>query len=169
MNASRLASAPDNERGRDAERVLTDFALPSEPGNERQAMERVAAAVHDLGLSPPRLEQLKTAVAEAIMNAMEHGNLYRPELPVTVRVLASPDDVIVLIGDQGSRAVPATNAAVPDLEAKLEGLQSPRGWGLFLIQNMVDELRVTTDENHHTVELVMHLPVKGDEDAGETA
>ena len=33
-------------------------------------------------------------------------------------------------------------AETPDLEAKLEGLQKPRGWGLFLIENMVDDLRV---------------------------
>ena len=45
---------------------------------------------------------------------------------------------------------------MPDLDAKLAGMQSPRGWGLFLIRNMVDELHTTTDEVHHTVELVMH-------------
>ena len=44
-----------------------------------------------------------------------------------------------------------------DLTAKLAGQQSPRGWGLFLIQNMVDEMHVTTDDVHHTVELVIHL------------
>ena len=45
----------------------------------------------------------------------------------------------------------------PDLEAKLAGLQSPRGWGLFLIRSMVDEMNVRSDDVHHTVELVMHL------------
>ena len=53
---------------------------------------------------------------------------------------------------------------MPDLEAKLEGLQSPRGWGLFLIKNMVDEMHITSDVVHHTIELVMHL--EGDDDAG---
>jgi hypothetical protein len=37
------------------------------------------------------------------------------------------------------------------------GTQTPRGWGLFLIQNMVDEVRVSGNPNHHTIELVMHL------------
>lgn len=31
-----------------------------------------------------RLERLKTAVGEATMNAMEHGNRYDPEKPVAV-------------------------------------------------------------------------------------
>ena len=43
----------------------------------------------------------------------------------------------------------------PDLDAKLAGLQSPRGWGLFLIENMVDEMNVLADETHHMVELIM--------------
>jgi hypothetical protein len=53
---------------------------------------------------------------------------------------------------------------VPDLEAKLEGMQTPRGWGLFLIKNMVDDMNVTGDEHHHAIELVTYL--KGEDDAG---
>ena len=54
---------------------------------------------------------------------------------------------------------------MPDLKAKLKGAQSPRGWGLLLIKNMVDEMHITSDAVHHTIELVINL--KGeDEDAG---
>ncbi|MBK6434003.1 hypothetical protein [Candidatus Amarolinea dominans] len=56
----------------------------------------------------------------------------------------------------------------PDLEAKLAGLQSPRGWGLFLIRSMVDDMRVTEDGVHHTVELIMNLGAKGDRNASQT-
>ena len=95
----------------------------------------------DQGLAKGRLERLKTAVAEATMNAMEHGNEYREELPVSVRVLASDTAWSVHITDHGGGAdIP--EAETPDLEAKLAGEQTPRGWGLFLIKNMVDDLRV---------------------------
>ena len=141
----------------DAPRALVELSVPSEPGNERLTMERVAEAVKELDLPVQRLERLKTAVAEATMNAMEHGNRYRPEVPVKIQVLASDADLLVRITDQGGSPVPDPDKEVPDLEAKLEGLQSPRGWGLFLIQSMVDEVRVSGNPNHHTVELVMHL------------
>src|SRR5215217_3785284 len=142
----------------DARRALVELSVPSEPGNERLAMERVAKAVKEL-------ERLKTAVAEATMNAMEHGNRYRPEVPVKIQVLASDADLLVRIIDQGGSPVPDPDKEVPDLEAKLEGLQSPRGWGLLLIKNMVDEMHITSDAVHHTIELVINL--KGeDEDAG---
>lgn len=132
---------------------LASFDVPSQPGNERQAMEQVGTAVAG-GLPDDRLERLKTAVAEATMNAMEHGNKYQPDMPVHIRVDASPVAVRVRIVDQGGGQF-MTDAEAPDLDAKLAGLQSPRGWGLFLIQAMVDEMNVHSDDHHHTVELIM--------------
>jgi serine phosphatase RsbU (regulator of sigma subunit)/anti-sigma regulatory factor (Ser/Thr protein kinase) len=143
-------------------RVLAAFELPSNPGNEREVMDRVALAVEGIGLEGPRMENLKTAVSEAAMNAIEHGNKGNAELPVGVQVLLSEEDLRVLITDHGGgQEIPESET--PDIEAKLAGLQKPRGWGLFLIQNMVDEMAVTSDEVHHTVELVLYL--KGAEDA----
>ena len=138
------------------DRVLAQFELQSVSGNEREAMERVAESVRDLTLSPRGLERLKTAVSEAAMNAIEHGNQHRAELPVRIEVSTANGDLVVRIIDHGGgREIP--EAPTPDLEAKLAGLQKPRGWGLFLIKNMVDDVRVTSDEKHHTVELVMRL------------
>jgi serine/threonine-protein kinase RsbW len=139
-----------------ARRTLAELSVPSEPGNERRAMEEVAASVEGLGLPDRTLERLKTAVAEATMNAMEHGNHYRAELPVIIEVAASDAELSVTITDEGS-GPPAFHSETPDLEAKLEGMQTPRGWGLFLIKSMVDEMNVTGDEHHHTVELILHL------------
>jgi anti-sigma regulatory factor (Ser/Thr protein kinase) len=135
--------------------VLAEFNLPSEPGNEREAMRRAGEVAAAFGISGERLEGLKTAVAEATMNAIEHGNRNDPVLPVTVRIVASGDELTVRISDEGGeRPIPISEA--PDIEAKLRGEQKPRGWGLFLIQNMVDAMRVTTHDGRHTVELVVH-------------
>jgi anti-sigma regulatory factor (Ser/Thr protein kinase) len=151
------AQRPSDSRERNGTwRVLRKLSVPSEPGNERQAMEAVAEAIRDLDIRGENLERLKTAVAEATMNAMEHGNKYRTELPVLIEVSASDTQVSVKITDEGS-GPPAFHAETPDLKAKLEGKQSPRGWGLFLIKNMVDDMEVTGDEHHHTVELILHL------------
>jgi serine phosphatase RsbU (regulator of sigma subunit)/anti-sigma regulatory factor (Ser/Thr protein kinase) len=144
--------------------VLAAFELPSAPGNERQAMELVERAVAGVGLQANRLERLKTAVAEATMNAMEHGNEYRPDRPVSIRVLRSADRLRVQVTDRGD-AGELAEAEEPDLEAKLEGRQKPRGWGLFLIEKMVDEARVTGEGGGRTVELVLRL--EGGPDDGE--
>ena len=146
-----------------ARRTLADFTLPSEPGNERRAMEEVGEAVSGLGLPERTLERLKTAVAEATKNAMEHGNHYRAELPVLIEVSASEAEISVKITDEGS-GPPAFHPETPDLEAKLEGEQTLRGWGLFLIRNLVDDMNVTGDEHHHTVELILHLDGRAEGD-----
>jgi serine phosphatase RsbU (regulator of sigma subunit)/anti-sigma regulatory factor (Ser/Thr protein kinase) len=133
---------------------LAAFSLPSQLGNERAAITRVTEAVGELDLSPARLERLKTAVAEAVMNAIEHGNSFRADQPVEVAVLTAPGTVRVDITDQGGSDSIATSVE-PDLAAKLSGLQTPRGWGLFLIKNMVDEMRVSSDGARHTVSLLL--------------
>jgi anti-sigma regulatory factor (Ser/Thr protein kinase) len=55
-------------------RVLDEWTMASAPGNERAVMQRVAASVATVRLSARWREQLATAVAEATLNAMEHGN-----------------------------------------------------------------------------------------------
>jgi serine phosphatase RsbU (regulator of sigma subunit)/anti-sigma regulatory factor (Ser/Thr protein kinase) len=142
--------------------VDVEFSIASEPGNEREASEGVAEAVAPLGLEPAQLERLKTAVAEAAMNAIEHGNESRAELPVEVAVRASASELVVAVSDQGG-AREISESEEPDLEAKLEGLQKPRGWGLYLIRNLVDDVRVSSDDSRHTIELVMRLEGEGDE------
>ena len=146
-----------------ARRTLAELSIPSEPGNERRAAEEVARAVSGLRLPEKTLRRFKTAVAEATLNAMEHGNRYRAELPVLIEVSVSEVDLSVKITDEGS-GPPAFHSVTPDIEAKLEGEQSLRGWGLFLIKNLVDDMNVSGDEHHYTVELITYL--KGDDDAG---
>ncbi len=133
---------------------LADFTVASAPGNERAAIDQVAAALSTAGLDADKLERLKTAVGEATMNAMEHGNGFDESVPVRVRVLAAAGEVRVRISD-GGHVHGLPEAPPPDLEAKLSGDQTPRGWGLFLIRNMVDDVR-PVDGPEHTLELVVH-------------
>jgi anti-sigma regulatory factor (Ser/Thr protein kinase) len=119
-------------------------------------MARVIEAVGELNLPTARIERLRTAVVEAVMNAIEHGNQSRKELPVDVAVLASAVSLSVRVTDAGdAHAIPPPEP--PDVEAEVDGLQPPRGWGLFLIKNMVDDMLVTSDNQRRVVELVFHL------------
>jgi serine phosphatase RsbU (regulator of sigma subunit)/anti-sigma regulatory factor (Ser/Thr protein kinase) len=133
---------------------LLAFTLEGAIGNERDAMTRVAAAVAPLGLEPPRLERLKTAVAETVMNAIEYGSQGRPEVPVDIRVDADDQTIRIRITDRALSG-PVPDAEPPDLEAKLDGRQKPRGWGLFLIRHMVDAMDVSTADGLQTVTLTL--------------
>ena len=135
--------------------LVTEFEIPSQPGNERPASQQVMEALGDFDLQTAVAKRLETAVAEATMNAMEHGNQYRDDLPVHIQVLSNETAIAVRVHDFGQGAS-AVQVPQPDLDAKLSGEQSPRGWGLFLIENMVDEVNVLSTERGQTLELIIN-------------
>jgi anti-sigma regulatory factor (Ser/Thr protein kinase) len=59
----------------------------------------------------------------------------------------------VRITDRALSGPVPPNAEAPDIDAKLAGEQKPRGWGLFLIRNMVDQMDVASDGEGQTVTL----------------
>ncbi len=106
--------------------------------------------------------RLRTAVGEATMNAVEHGNQGLPELPVDFVVERVGSSVVVSITDQGTLAG-ELRAEPADLESRLSGERSPRGWGLLLIENMVDDVQVIPGEGQTTVRLEVIAQAVDDE------
>ena len=72
------------------------------------------------------------------------------------------DALRVRISDSGLSA-PIPEATHPDIEAKLAGLEKPRGWGLFIIRHMVDEMNILNEPESHTIELIFYREKAGDE------
>jgi serine/threonine-protein kinase RsbW len=109
--------------------------LPSILGYEKIARGAAEALAEQIELAPERIEDLKTAVAEACMNAIEHGNSFDQAIDVTVIMTISPDKLEVCVADVGRHPVPDP---LPE-----PGSDDSRGWGMFLIQNLVDEMEIT--------------------------
>jgi len=111
--------------------------LPSELGFEKVAMSTAASMANLMGFTEDRVEDLKTAVAEACINAIEHGNKLNETLSVAVVLSMSSDGLEIKVMDDGlgvKRQPPS-----PDIDKKLHGEEDPRGMGMFLIQALVDE------------------------------
>jgi serine/threonine-protein kinase RsbW len=113
--------------------------LPSTFGYEKVAMVSAAEAARLLGLPGDRIDDLKTAVAEVCMNAIEHGNCFKPRLQVQVDITLAADSLQVQVADRGAKFSQPANA--PCLEEQLAGDESARGWGLYLSQRLADELK----------------------------
>lgn len=111
--------------------------LPSELGYEKVAMSTAASMAALMGFSADRIEDLKTAVAEACINAMEHGNRLDNELSVAIVLSTSNDQLEVKVLDDGAGVQNAPPR--PDIDRKMQGEEDPRGMGMFLIQALVDE------------------------------
>jgi serine/threonine-protein kinase RsbW len=100
-------------------------------------MSTAASMAQLMGFSPDRIEDLKTAVAEACINAIEHGNRMNDTLSVAVILSPGEDHLEIKVIDDGAGMT--QQPATPDIDRKMAGEEDPRGMGIFLIQSLVDE------------------------------
>ena len=114
-----------------------EVRLPSELGFEKVAMSTASSLAGMMGFSADRIEDLKTALAEACINAIEHGNKLDSSLTVGVILSSSDDELEVKVIDEGKGSLGDTKT--PDLDRKMHGEEDTRGMGMFLIRALVDE------------------------------
>ena len=134
-----------------------EVRLPSRMGFEKVAMSTAASVAKLMGFPEDRVEDLKTAVAEACINAIEHGNRMNEKLSVGVVLSAGDDELEVKVIDDGKGM--NKQQAKPDIDKKMHGEEDPRGMGMFLIQALVDEAEwvAGTDGKSSYVRLVIRL------------
>jgi serine/threonine-protein kinase RsbW len=136
--------------------IVTELHLPSRLGFEKVAMNTAASVAEIMGFTPDRVDDLKTAVAEACINAIEHGNQLNDKLGVVVTLsIIQEESLEVKIRDHGSGV--HQSAHVPDMDRKMLGEEDPRGMGMFLIQALVDEVEYVSEPASSFARLVIHL------------
>lgn len=133
---------------------VVEIFLPSTLGYEKIARSAAEAVAEDMGFSTDRIEDLKTAIAEACMNAIEHGNQGDTTTSVSVLLTAASKQLEIKVADEGKTPIP-------------EELPSPgrvgdngelRGLGMFFIEQLVDEMEITRlPEGGNQVRMVIYL------------
>lgn len=137
-------------------REVIELAVPSRLGLERVAVDAAAALASLMGFSDDRIEDLKTAVEEACINSIEHGNQENANIKVLVELIADDSKLQVDIHDHGKLII--DHIEKPDIDAKMAGKQTARGWGLFLIQELMDEVEFDWNpETGNVTRMVIHL------------
>lgn len=114
-----------------------ELSIPSEFGYEKVAREAVAAFARRFGFDRERIEDLKTALGEACINAIEHGNQRGLGLRVSIACVAHADELTVDVFDEGIQAFQGCDAPA-SIDSKLIGAAPCRGMGLMLIRGLVD-------------------------------
>lgn len=115
-----------------------EISLPSQVGYERVAMASAESYAKMLGLAPERIEDLKTIVAEAAINAMQHGNKERPDTRVTVSMNFKDDTIHITVQDEGEGI--KEFLPDPDIDRIVNELDPPVGFGTFLIRELADQV-----------------------------
>lgn len=125
-----------------------EVILSNEFGYERIAMDCSASFAKIFGCPADRIEDLKTVVAEAAMNAMQHGNQGRANAKVTIFMNFKDDTINVAVIDEGNgiREFPPK----PDIAKIIDNIDPPVGFGIFLIKQLADQVEFNprTDGGH---------------------
>jgi serine/threonine-protein kinase RsbW len=129
-----------------------EIFLPSTLGYEKVARNAAEAVAEEMGFSPDRIEDLKTAISEACMNAIEHGNQEDKTTSVTVLLTAAPQQLEIKVADEGLTPMPEQ---IPPPGRPGE---DNRGWGMFFIKELVDEVEITRlPQGGNQVRMVIYL------------
>lgn len=138
------------------DRSTVELYIPSTLGYEQVAMESAASTARLMGFTPDRIEDLKTAVSEACMNAIEHGNKQESGTTVQIALTVEESRLQVDVRDSGNGF--SGDIRTPNIEAKLAGRETTRGWGMFLIKNLMDEVAFEAEPGSGSVtRMVIHL------------
>ena len=118
--------------------------VPSDVGRVGETVDRVARHALANHADPQIvLFNLRVALGEALVNAILHGNHGDPTKQVAVRVVCGQQAIEMEVRDEGDGFDPD---AVPDPTTP-ERRTRPGGRGIFLVRQLVDEVRFNAKGN----------------------
>jgi len=118
------------------------LALPMVPEIEIEASKTATAVAESMKMSPDRVDEVRMAVVEACINAIEHSQSREREVYVTFEVLGEkdPEKLRITVRDTGVGFEPESMDE-PRIEDKLKARRK-RGWGLKIIRGLMDEVEI---------------------------
>ncbi len=134
---------------------LVELQLPNILGSEKVAIEKAVSLAKDMGFTQDRIDDLKTALAEACINAIEHGNKFNENTKVGITLVADDTKLEVVVHDNGNGIDPDK---IPKKRVTENGFPKRRGYGVFLITNLVNEFSFEAKPGEgNKVKMMMHL------------
>ena len=99
---------------------------------------------------------MKTAVAEACINAVQHGNKGKPDARVRVSVTYVDGLLSISVFDEGEGL--KEEPKDPDIVKIVDCIDPPVGFGVFLMRHLMDTLEFRKMGDHkHEVRMQMRL------------
>lgn len=128
-----------------------NISIPSELGYEKVVMAAVATVARKAGFPDDRIEDLKTAVGEACVNAIEHGNAFLGQVDVLITLDRDKAGICVGVVDNGKAPIPLAPAVLKTDRTDF------RGMGLYLIQSLMDQLTINCSPGRNEIRMTSYL------------
>ena len=124
-----------------------ELTLPIIPDMELAAIKTAEVVAKHMGLSEEKTAEIGMALIEATINAFEHSESDSGN--VEIHFVIQNDTLVIKVTDKGKGFDP-TRVKIPKIEEKL-GSDHKRGWGLQLIQELMDTVEYESSPEGTTV------------------
>ncbi len=123
------------------------LTLPMLPDMEIAASKTATAMAEFMEMSSDKIDEVRMAVVEACINSFEHSRADDRTVEIQFAVLGNdePEKLQITITDQGVGFSPE-KLEKPRIEDKLKAA-SKRGWGLTIINGLMDEVDIQSGPN----------------------
>ena len=121
------------------------MTLQLEPDMEIEASEKACAVAASMEMSSDKIDEVRMAVIEACINAIEHSRAKDRKLQIRISVLGDrePKTLQITVQDHGVGFEP--DKLVQPLAGDQFQAPNKRGWGLKIIQGLMDSVCVDSD------------------------
>lgn len=120
------------------------LTLPMAPEMELAASKTATALAELLRMSADKIDEVRMAVVEACINAIEHSRAEDRKVYLTFEVLGDdePEILRITVRDEGVGFAPE-DVEEPSIERKLHAADK-RGWGLRIIRGLMDDVEIVS-------------------------
>jgi serine/threonine-protein kinase RsbW len=129
--------------------VIDEFemVIPMGEDSELIAANTVEQIARRMEFGPEAINQIKTALVEACINAAEHS--LSPERKIYQQIRLENDKLVVTVSSRGVVPLPPNGprqaeGALAVQISEADQQKGRRGWGLKLIQSLMDEVEFET-------------------------
>jgi serine/threonine-protein kinase RsbW len=146
-----------------------DLGIPSEFGWEAAVADLVRSIARRMGFAPDRIDDMRTALGEAVTNAIEHGNGQDRSKRVQVAFIPEETSLRILVMDESPIPFPPDlgERKPPSIHDLVAGQSPGRGWGTYLIRALVDEISFLSTGRGNVVQMVVRLRPDVESGAGQ--
>jgi serine/threonine-protein kinase RsbW len=129
-----------------------EMIVPMGDDTEMIAAHAVEEIARRHEFNPRAINQIKTALVEACINANEHS--LSPDRKIYQKFTVEDDKIIITISNRGVKIPPNKQA---ESVHEIEPNDGRRGWGLKLMRNLMDEVKFEQVDDGTRIKLVKYL------------
>ena len=119
-----------------------DLTIPMLPNMETTAIQTAEAIMEYMKFDPDTKDEVKMALIEALINSFEHSK--SKDKKVYIKFIVKQQELQVIVRDYGAGFDPVS-VKKPDIKEKITDKRK-RGWGLMIIENLMDNFYIISNE-----------------------